>query len=161
VSPAWPLSYQDYEPWYAEAERLYYVHGAAGEDPTDGPRSSDFPYPAVKHEPRIQQLHDDLVQLRLHPSHLPGGGRCDQCDDGNAAAASQCVRCDRLAGFPCVVSGKADSQVVCVDPALAAHPNLELVTDARVDRLETDASGRQVSAVVATMADGSEARFSG
>ncbi len=161
VSPAWPLSYQDYEPWYAEAERLYYVHGAAGEDPTDGPRSSDFPYAAVKHEPRIQQLHDDLMQLGLHPSHLPVGVLFDQDDNGNAAHGSQCIRCDRLDGFPCVVDGKADSQVVCVDPALATHPNLELVTDARVDRLETDASGRQVTAVVATMGDGSEARFSG
>jgi choline dehydrogenase-like flavoprotein len=65
ISPVWPLSYEDYEPWYADAERLYYVHGAAGEDPTDGPRSSGFPYPAVQHEPRIQQLHDDLVKLGL------------------------------------------------------------------------------------------------
>jgi choline dehydrogenase-like flavoprotein len=161
VSPAWPLSYQDYEPWYAEAERLYYVHGAAGEDPTDGPRSGDFPYPAVQHEPRIQQLHDDLVKLGLHPSHLPVGVLLDQDDHGHAAHGSQCIRCDRVDGFPCVVDGKADSQVVCVDPALASHPNLELVTDARVDRLETDASGRQVTEVVATMGDGSAARFSG
>ena len=78
ISPAWPISYQDYEPWYADAERLYYVHGAAGEDPTDGPRSGDFPYPAVQHEPRIQQLHDDLVKLGLHPSHLPVGVLLDQ-----------------------------------------------------------------------------------
>jgi len=45
VSPAWPLGYQDFEPYYAEAEQLYHVHGAAGEDPTDGPRSGDYPYP--------------------------------------------------------------------------------------------------------------------
>ena len=30
LSPAWPVSYEDFEPFYAEAERLYYVHGAAG-----------------------------------------------------------------------------------------------------------------------------------
>ncbi len=45
VSPAWPITYMDLEPWYAEAEQLYFVHGAAGEDPTDGPRSSDVPVP--------------------------------------------------------------------------------------------------------------------
>jgi choline dehydrogenase-like flavoprotein len=60
-----------------------------------------------------------------------------------------------------VVNAKADAQTVCVDPALAQHPNLELVTGATVERLETDDSGRQVTAVVASMADGSEARFSG
>ena len=54
TSPAWPLSYEDLEPYYAEAERLYLVHGQAGEDPTEPWRSGDFPHPAVSHEPRIQ-----------------------------------------------------------------------------------------------------------
>ena len=160
ISPAWPVGYQDFEPWYAEAEQLYFVHGAAKEDPTDGPRTSDFPYPAVQHEPRIQQLHDDLERLGLHPSHLPIGVMLDQDEHGNALHSSKCIRCDRVDGFPCLVDAKADAQTVCVDPALQ-HSNVELVTNARVDRLETDADGRTVSAVVATLADGSEARFAG
>ena len=45
-SPAWPLAYADFEPWYSEAERLYVVHGQDGEDPTDGPRSGPLPVPA-------------------------------------------------------------------------------------------------------------------
>ncbi len=161
LSPAWPLSYDDFEPWYAEAELLYHVHGAAGEDPTEGPRSGGFPYPAVKHEPRIQKLHDDLEKLGLHPSHLPLGVLLDQDDDGEATHGSACIRCNRLDGFPCLVNGKADAQVVCVDPALAAHPNLELAMDAKVERLETDPSGRTVTAVVTTLGDGSAARISG
>ena len=60
VSPAWPLSYDDFEPWYTQAEWLYQVHGNAGEDPTEGPRSKPYPWPAVSHEPRIQQLSDEL-----------------------------------------------------------------------------------------------------
>ena len=40
ISPAWPLSYEDFEPWYTAAERLYQVHGNAGEDPTEGRRSA-------------------------------------------------------------------------------------------------------------------------
>src|SRR5215471_4206022 len=27
ISPAWPLSYDDFEPWYSAAEQLYQVHG--------------------------------------------------------------------------------------------------------------------------------------
>ena len=73
VSPAWPLTYDDLEPYYAEAERLYLVHGERGEDPTEAPASGPFPYPAVSHEPRIQQLHDDFVQDR--PSPVPPAGR--------------------------------------------------------------------------------------
>ena len=36
LSPAWPLSYDDFEPWYTKAEWLYQVHGIRGEDPTEG-----------------------------------------------------------------------------------------------------------------------------
>ena len=68
VSPAWPIDYATMEPYYTEAERLYLVHGQAGEDPTEPPRSGPFPYPAVTHEPRIQQLHDDLARRATIPS---------------------------------------------------------------------------------------------
>src|SRR5215470_7179981 len=37
VSPAWPIAYEDLEPYYAEAEALYHVHGERGADPTDPP----------------------------------------------------------------------------------------------------------------------------
>jgi len=152
ISPAWPLSYGDLEPYYAEAERLYAVHGAAGEDPTEGPRSGDFPHPPVQHEPRIQQLSDDLERLGLHPFHLPIGVMLDQDGNGEATRASRCIRCDRVDGFPCVLDAKADAQVICVDPALE-HPNVDLVTGAYVERLETDASGRRVTGVVTRVGD--------
>src|SRR5215211_5154044 len=60
ISPAWPISYDDLEPYYTEAEKLYHVHGAEGEDPTEPWRSEAFPHAAIRHEPRIQKLHDDL-----------------------------------------------------------------------------------------------------
>ena len=53
MSPAWPLSYDEFEPWYSKAEQLYQVHGNSGEDPTEGHRSAPYPWPAVSHEPRI------------------------------------------------------------------------------------------------------------
>jgi choline dehydrogenase-like flavoprotein len=143
VSPAWPISYADLEPYYAEAERLYLVHGQAGEDPTEPPRSGPYPYPAVSHEPRIQQLHDDLVNAGHRPFHLPVGVDLDESDP----EAGRCVRCDRFDGFPCLTDGKADAHVLCVRPALK-HPNVTLRTHARVQRLQTDASGRAVTEVV-------------
>ena len=45
ISPAWPISYQDMEPYYTAAEAMYQVHGARGEDPTDPPASAPYPYP--------------------------------------------------------------------------------------------------------------------
>ena len=56
VSPAWPVTYDDFEPFYTKAEWLYQVHGNHGEDPTEGAWSKQYPWPAVSHEPRIQQL---------------------------------------------------------------------------------------------------------
>jgi choline dehydrogenase-like flavoprotein len=143
VSPAWPISYADLEPYYAEAERLYLVHGQAGEDPTEPSRSGPFPYPAVSHEPRIQQLHDDLVRTGHQPFHLPV---CIDLDESDPEAG-RCLRCDRFDGFPCPTDGKADAHVQCVRPALE-HPNVTLRTHALVQRLEADASGRSVERVV-------------
>ena len=143
ISPAWPIGYADMEPYYAEAERLYLVHGEAGEDNTEPWRAAPFPYPAVSHEPRIQQLHDDFVKTGHHPFHLPVGVDLNESDP----EAGRCVRCDRFDGFPCLTDGKADAHVLCIRPALE-HDNVTLETHAKVVRLETGGSGRSVSRVV-------------
>ncbi len=67
--------------------------------------------------------------------------------DGKPLPHSACIRCDAFDGYPCITNGKADSQVTCIDPALAAHPNLTLMTNSYVDRLLTDPAGRTVTGV--------------
>jgi choline dehydrogenase-like flavoprotein len=146
LSPAWPLGYDAFEPYYTEAERLFHVHGQRGEDPTEPPASAPFPYPPVSHEPRIQALAETFRGEGLHPFRLPLGILLDE-KDGKATPTSICIRCDTFDGYPCLLNGKADAQVMCVDPALAAHPNLTLLTKAYVSRLETNASGGSVSTV--------------
>jgi choline dehydrogenase-like flavoprotein len=158
VSPAWPLSYGEFEPYYAEAEKLFHVHGQRGEDPNEPPSSGPFPYPPVSHEPRIQALSESLRDQGLHPFHLPLGILLDE-KNGKPTPSSICIRCDAFDGFPCLLNGKADAQVLCVDPALKAHPNLTLLTGAYVSRLETDASGTSVNAVQVTR-DGREETYS-
>ena len=157
ISPAWPLKYDIFEPYYTEAERLFHVHGERGEDPTEPPASGPFPYQPVGHEPRIQALHDRLQAEGLHPFHLPLGILLDE-KDGKVTPTSTCIRCDAFDGFPCLLNGKADAQVICVDPALKAYPNLTLLTGAYVSRLETDSSGRNVKDVVVTR-NGDEERY--
>ncbi|MER5968405.1 GMC family oxidoreductase [Streptomyces sp. NPDC002055] len=152
ISPAWPLRYEEFEPYYTRAEHLYRVHGRHGEDPTEGPASAQYAHPPVRHEPRIQQLSDDLEKRGLHPFHLPIGVDLTQDEQGEATRSSVCIRCDRVDGFPCLVGGKSDAQVVCVDPALE-HANVRLITHAHVQRLETDDSGRRVTGVVARVAE--------
>jgi choline dehydrogenase-like flavoprotein len=143
ISPAWPISYEELEPYYLEAEHLYQVHGLRGEDPTDPIASAPYPHPPVSHEPRIEQLSEDFARLGLRPFHVPLGIQLNEKDQ----QASRCIRCDTCDGFPCLVYAKSDAQVLCVDPALQ-HSNVSLMTGAFVKRLETSASGREVSQVV-------------
>jgi choline dehydrogenase-like flavoprotein len=143
LSPAWPVGYDEFEPYYAEAERLYHVHGARGEDPTEPHASGPYPYPPVSHEPRMQQLHDDLVRVGRHPFHVPLGVQLDEQNP----RTSRCIRCGTCDGYACLVYAKSDAQVCAVDPALQ-HPNVTLLTGALVRRLETSPSGREVTGVV-------------
>jgi choline dehydrogenase-like flavoprotein len=143
LSPEWPIGYDDIEPYYTRAEHMYEVHGAHGEDPTEGHASAQYPYPAVAHEPRIQQLSDDLEAAGLHPFHAPCGIRLNAADMPHTI----CVRCQNCDGFPCVVHGKSDAEVLGVRPALE-HPNVTLMTNARATRLETNEAGTVVTSVV-------------
>jgi len=143
ISPAWPIGYDELEPYYTKAEHVYEVHGAHGEDPTEPYVSAPYAYPAVSHEPRIQQLSDDLEAAGYHPFHAPCGIRLDEPNP----AYSACVRCQNCDGFPCVVHGKSDADVLGVRPALE-HPNVELLTNAKAVKLETNGAGSTVSGVV-------------
>jgi choline dehydrogenase-like flavoprotein len=147
ISPAWPLGYDVFEPYYTQAEHLFQVHGQRGEDPNEPWSSAPYAFPPVKHEPRIQQLSDILQREGLHPFHLPLGIRLEQTPDGSATTYSPCIRCDAFDGFPCAINAKADAQVICVDPTRAAHANFTLLTNAYVTRLETNPTGRSVSRV--------------
>jgi choline dehydrogenase-like flavoprotein len=151
ISPAWPVSYDDLEPYYLQAERLYHVHGQRGEDPTEPAASGPYPHPAISHEPRIQALSDDFERLGLKPFHTPLGLQIDEKNP----QSSKCIRCDTCDGYPCLIDAKSDAQTLCVDPALR-FPNVSLLTNAYVERLETTASGREVSRVVVTRNDATE-----
>ena len=153
LSPAWPITYDELEPYYTLAEQLYEVHGARGEDPTEPPASAPYPFPAVSHEPRIQQLSDDLAAAGYHPFHAPCGIRLNEAN----MPYSHCVRCATCDGFPCLVHAKSDAEVLGVRPALE-HPNVTLLTNARVVKLETNGSGSQVSEIVVER-DGETERF--
>jgi choline dehydrogenase-like flavoprotein len=142
ISPAWPIAYEDLEPYYTQAEHLYHVHGQRGTDPTEPPAGAPYKYGPVSHEPRIQEIYEGLKRQGHRPFPMPIGIKLNEEQPHKSA----CIRCDTCDGFPCLVQAKADAQVICVDPALE-HPNVTLLTDAYVDRLDTSASGREITQV--------------
>jgi choline dehydrogenase-like flavoprotein len=137
ISPEWPIRYEDLEPYYQRAEKLFRVHGDQFDDPTLR-RSEPFPYPAIGHEPTVQKAADGLTRLGLTPSNLALG---IDLRDGGA-----CIRCATCDGFPCRVLAKSDADVRCVRPAVASG-SVELLTNAYVARVLTDTSGERASGV--------------
>ena len=142
VSPAWPVGYGEFEPYYAEAERLYEVHGDRGSDPTEPSSSAPFPLAAVPHEPRIAEIDAALRAQGYRPFPIPLGVRLHK-----DRLSSPCIRCNTCDGFPCLVDAKNDSDTTCVRPALT-HANVTLLTEATVVRLLTDEAGKAVTGVV-------------
>jgi len=145
MTSGWPISYEEMEPYYTQAEILYNVHGQRGDDPTDPPASAPYPSPPVSHEPRIQELVDRLKHAGYHPSHAPTGILLNEADMPH----SRCIRCDTCDGFPCLVHAKSDAEVMAVRPAMKS-PNVTLIIHAQVERLETSANGRVITKVVVT-----------
>ncbi len=143
ISPAWPISYDELEPYYTQAEQMYHVHGVRGEDPTEPPYSAPYSHPPVSHEPRIAKLAADLARAGYHPFHTPCGIMLDESN----MPYSRCVRCIDCDGFPCLVHAKSDAEVLAVRPALE-HSNVTLLTKTLVEKLETNPAGTAVTKVI-------------
>ena len=138
VSPAWPVSYEEFEPYYAEAERMMGTHGTAGADPHEPPRSGPMPYPAIGHEPEIEAVAARLRKRGLRPFPLPIA--IDRHEGG------ACIRCATCDGFACKLGAKNDAEVRLVGPALASG-RVDLVLDTKAIRLLTDSAGKRVTGI--------------
>ena len=123
TSPAWPFTYADIEPYYAQAEQIYRVHGTTGEDPTEPWRSTPFPFRAMTHEPYIADLAERLRNRGVHPASNSMGI--------NFGADGTCIRCATCDGFPCRIGAKSDAENCALDPALATG-NVRLLERAMV-----------------------------
>lgn len=134
VSPAWPFGYADLAPWYDAAERLYQVRGDGTDDATEPPRSAPYPHPPVPDEPAIAAVRARLARAGAHPFTLPLGVDAARWLAGGRTTWD---------GFPDTRSGKMDAET-CGLAAALAHPNVTLVTDARVTGLTTGQGGRIV-----------------
>ncbi|QVL57081.1 MAG: GMC family oxidoreductase [Simkaniaceae bacterium] len=142
VSPAWPLKYKDFQPYYLKAETLYSVHGERGKDPTEPQEKAPYPCPPLSHEPRIQEIFDQIKESGLSPFPLPVGIRLNEQN----RERSECIRCDTCDGFPCMVDAKADAHTTCIRKALE-QKNVTLKRNVKVNRLITDDSGKRVTEI--------------
>lgn len=130
ISPAWPIGYDTFEPYYLMAERIMKINGDRSEDPTEGPASGPYPLGPFAHEPRIQEVADQLAEMGLSPFHSTLALNRDHNDPWRRP----CIRCNTCDPFPCLLHAKSDAETAMVRPALS-YDNVELWTHAHVDRL--------------------------
>ncbi|WP_292008219.1 GMC family oxidoreductase [Chryseobacterium sp.] len=142
ISPAWPIQYEDLKDYYLEAETLYNVHGKRGSDPTEPFDEAPYPNPPLPHEPRIQEIVDELADYGLHPFNLPVGVNFYPHKAGNAPYVL-----NRFDGFPDISERKGDAHFCALSKALE-HPNVEMMTNTKVLKLITNDPGNRVSGVV-------------
>ncbi len=133
VSPAWPLSYAELEPYYGEAEALYKIHGSPEGDPTEPPRSTPYPHPPVPYDPRVAVFAERLSRIGAQISAIPRA-----VDYGEGGRCINCAACD---AFFCVRDGKMDADVAAVRPALLTG-KVQLMTHTRCETVLLSDDGR-------------------
>ena len=151
VSPAWPIDYRDLKPYYDEAEVLWKVHGTRGADPAEPEGSPAYAYPAIRHDPGVEQLKTHFERQGWRPFPLPLGV---DLDDGHPLT-SACIKCRTCGGYPCLLKAKCDARTRAVEPTLA-YLNVTLLTGRKAVRVLTDASGKTATGVVTDSEQGEE-----
>ena len=110
--------YAAFEPYYAKPSGCSTSMENGAKTRSSPGRAAPIRTPPVSHEPPIADLSRDLRGIGLHPFHLPLGILLEE-KEGKATPTSPCIRCSYFDGFPCPMNGKADAQVICIDPTLA------------------------------------------
>ncbi len=145
----WPFVYDDVEPFYVEAEKLYGVQGRDGDDIYESPRSQPYPMP-----PGVPMYLALVIGEGARATTVPGIGPLNP-HTYPAAIASQfygdapdvrppCVDCGLCSGFGCPNNSKGSPAVTTIRRALLTG-RCQLRYNARVVRLVND--GTHVSAV--------------
>lgn len=152
----WPFTYDDLEPFYVEAEKLYGVQGKAGDNPFESRRGAPYPMP-----PGVPMYLGLLLADGARRTTLPGQGPLNP-HTYPAAIASRfygegpnmrppCVDCGLCSGFGCPNNAKGSPALTSLRPAFQTG-HCQLRYNARVAKLVND--GTHVSAVEYIDGDG-------
>ena len=137
VTPGWPISYAELEPWYGAAERLFEVRGALGQDPTEPPHSTRYSHEPVADEAPIARARERLRAVGLSPFSLP------LAVDIERWLARGRTPWD---AYPDTRSGKLDAETASLAKALT-DPNIAVRTRMQARRLITAPDGKRIDGV--------------
>ena len=143
----WPISYDDLEPWYCEAEKELGVAGDPNAD-LSAPRSQPYPLPPIPLSYADQRSAAALKGTPYTVVATPQARNSQRYDDRPVCCGSgSCIPI-------CPVQAKYDATS---HVAKAEQAGVQLVPEAIVSQIEVGADGR-ISAVRVKRPDGSEDR---
>lgn len=148
VSPAWPISYAELEPFYAAAESLFKVHGSGENDPSEPPRSTPWPHPPIPHQGPVV----DLVSRIYRHTGIPVG-HIPRSLDYDPSRGAPCVLCRHCDAYLCRRDAKVDADIGALRPAIATG-KVTLLPETTCLRVLTTPDGR--SAVGVRLRTGSD-----
>jgi gluconate 2-dehydrogenase alpha chain len=136
----WPVQYDELEPYYAEAERLVGVAGAAGANPFAAWRSGPYPMPPGADMFGATISTAAAARLGLHPYPAPTGVNSIPYDGRPA-----CNNCGFCGFYGCPIEAKGDP-VATLRNALRTG-RCEIRPESYVERVLLDGTGRQARGV--------------
>ena len=127
---AWPISYEELEPYYCTAEEQLGVHGAEG-GRSEPPRSRPYPHEPVDLATPAQRILNAGEKLGLKPFRIP------LAINFRDEAKPLCIRCTTCDGFPCKIEAKNDVNGTLLRAAQSS--GAEVVTGLIADRFLEEA----------------------
>ena len=98
----WPITYADLESYYTRAEAQLGVHGQAGRDRCEAPRSEDYPFASIELTRPAQRIYEAARKLGYQPFKIP------LAINFRNQERPLCIRCITCDGFPCKIEAKND-----------------------------------------------------
>ena len=136
VGDDWPISYEDLDPYYQEAEERIGISGEQG-PPAMDPRGKPFPMPALPLSYNLQRLREWTAQAGVTMWSQPSAK-----NSVPYAGRSTCQRCDTC--YPICPTGAKYSPDFSFD-ALVRAGRVRLETNTLVRRLHADARTGRVT----------------
>jgi choline dehydrogenase-like flavoprotein len=110
----WPITYDDLEPFYDQAEYEVGVSGDTTGDPFKGPRSRPHPMPPLSTTREFEILHPAATRLGWHPFNLPLFINSVPYNN-----RSDCMRIRWCVGYACERGAKNGTHNTVIPAALA------------------------------------------
>lgn len=160
----WGVSYEELEPHFDFFEKICGAAGYAGNlsgemrkggNVFEGPRTEDYPNPAMK-QPISNTLFGKAAEsMGLNPFPMPSANVTKAYTNPYGAQLHPCTYCGYCERFGCGYFAKADP-IICVYDRIKDHENFEIRFDAQVLRIEKSEDGKTATGAIYLDANGRE-----